>query len=84
MLHRRIEPKEASALFYAMQVASSNLGIALARKLPSQNPKKKSDVSPDTAPANISPSPTTSEPNPLPPGPLGCEEPRHRKRRLRA
>ena len=25
MLHRRIEPKEASALFYAMQVASSNL-----------------------------------------------------------
>ena len=29
MLHRRIEPKEASALFYAMQVASQNL--------PSQN-----------------------------------------------
>ena len=25
MLHRRIEPKEASALFYAMQVASINL-----------------------------------------------------------
>src|SRR5271167_1706635 len=25
MLHRRIEPKEASALFYAMQVASFNL-----------------------------------------------------------
>jgi hypothetical protein len=25
MMHRRIEPKEASALFYAMQVASSNL-----------------------------------------------------------
>jgi len=25
MLHRRIEPKEASALFYAMQVASQNL-----------------------------------------------------------
>ena len=25
MLHCRIEPKEASALFYAMQVASSNL-----------------------------------------------------------
>jgi hypothetical protein len=25
MLHRRIEPKEASALFYAMQVASTNL-----------------------------------------------------------
>ncbi|MGP0095877.1 MAG: hypothetical protein ACLPHI_02475 [Terriglobales bacterium] len=27
MLHRRIEPKEASALFYAMQVASTNLGF---------------------------------------------------------
>lgn len=26
MLHRRIEPKEASALFYAMQVACQNLG----------------------------------------------------------
>jgi len=25
MLHRRIEPKEASAIFYAMQVASQNL-----------------------------------------------------------
>jgi hypothetical protein len=25
MLHRRIEPKEASALFYAMQVASQNV-----------------------------------------------------------
>ena len=28
MLHRRIEPKEASALSYAMQVASQNLGPA--------------------------------------------------------
>jgi hypothetical protein len=28
MLHRRIEPKEASAIFYAMQVASQNLGPA--------------------------------------------------------
>jgi hypothetical protein len=27
MLHRRIEPKEATALFYAMQVASFNLGL---------------------------------------------------------
>jgi len=26
MLHRRIEPKEACALFYAMQIASLNLG----------------------------------------------------------
>jgi hypothetical protein len=28
MLHRRIEPKEASALFYAMQVASQNLIVS--------------------------------------------------------
>jgi len=30
MLHRRIEPKEASALFYAMQVASQNLDLKTA------------------------------------------------------
>ena len=39
MLHRRIEPKEASALFYAMQVASSNLVH--------KNPKQNSQTSPD-------------------------------------
>ncbi len=27
MLHRRIKPKEATALFYAMQVASTNLSF---------------------------------------------------------
>ena len=32
MPHRRIEPKEASALFYAMQVASSNLDHLTANK----------------------------------------------------
>ncbi len=39
MLHRRIEPKEASSLFYAMQVASLNLAqVADARKqLPVSN-----------------------------------------------
>ena len=41
MLHRRIEPKEASALFYAMQVASSNL----VHKIQKLNPETRSDAS---------------------------------------
>ena len=41
MLHRRIEPKEASALFYAMQVASSNLVH--------KNQKPNSGTSPDAS-----------------------------------
>jgi hypothetical protein len=36
MLHRRIEPKEACALFYAMQVATLNLGY-----LPASNHQKQ-------------------------------------------
>jgi hypothetical protein len=85
MLHRRIEPEEASALFYAMQVASTNLGFVLARKHPPQNPKTNSDPSPETASTNISHIPAPSEPNPLPPGTIhACEQPRRRKRRLRA
>ena len=69
MLHRRIEPKEASALFYAMQVASSNLVH--------KNQKRNSETS--------SPPPASSEPNPLPPGTIqACEQPRRRNRRLRA
>jgi len=85
MLHRRIEPKEASALFYAMQVASSNFGIALAGKRPPHNSREQSVPSPEMTPANVSPTPAASEPNPLPPGTIqACEEPRRRKRRLRA
>ena len=34
MLHRRIEPKEASALFYALQVASQNLAPLNSQALP--------------------------------------------------
>ena len=56
MLHRRIEPKEASALFYAMQVASSNLV------------HKNQKVNTETPPGTIQ----------------ACEQPRRRKRRLRA
>ncbi|MBZ5666129.1 MAG: hypothetical protein LAO30_16145, partial [Acidobacteriia bacterium] len=45
MLHRRIEPKEASALFYAMQVASSNLDHLAANK----NQKLISNTNSDTS-----------------------------------
>jgi len=81
MLHRRIEPKEASALFYAMQVASSNLGP--------KNKKPNSETSSDTISEKISekssPAPASSEPNHLTPGTIqACEQPRRRNRRLRA
>ena len=81
MLHRRIEPKEASALFYAMQVASSNLGP--------KNKKPNSETSSDTISEDnsrkISPAPASSEPNHLPSGTIqACEQPRRRNRRLRA
>jgi hypothetical protein len=71
MLHRRIEPKEASALFYAMQVASSNLD-----HLPNnRNRRLNSETSSDTS----------SEPNRLPPGTIqACAQPRPRNRRRRA
>src|SRR5258708_11861195 len=43
MLHRRIEPKEASALFYAMQVASTNLAFVNALKNRTLNPETRSE-----------------------------------------
>jgi hypothetical protein len=71
MLHRRIEPKEASTLLYAMQVASLNLGFLNANR----NQKLNSPTS----------SNSSSEPKHLPPGTIqACEQPRRRKRRLRA
>ncbi len=71
MLHRRIEPKEATALFYAMQVASTNMAFLNANK----NQKLNSQTS----------SVPSSEPKLLPPGTIqACEQPRRRKRRLRA
>jgi len=71
MLHRRIEPKEASALFYAMQVASTNMALLNANK----NQKLNSDTN----------SALSSEPKRLPPGTIqACERPRRRNRRLRA
>jgi hypothetical protein len=81
ILHRRIEPKEASALFYAMQVASSNLVH--------KNQKLNSETSSDTSSGKISenysgkrsPALASSEPNRLPPGTIqACQQPRRRRR----
>ena len=81
MLHRRIEPKEASALFYAMQVASSNLG----HKTQKLNSETSSDTSSEKISEKSSPPPASSEPNHLTPGTIqACEQPRRRNRRLRA
>jgi hypothetical protein len=67
MLHRRIEPKEATALFYAMQVASTNMAFLNANK----NLRLKSKTS--SAPL--------SDSKLLPPGTIqACEQPRRRKR----
>lgn len=77
MLHRRIEPKEASALFYAMQVASTNLAVLNANK--NQGPVSEKNSK------NGSPAPASSKPDPLPPGTIhACKQPRRHKRRLRA
>jgi hypothetical protein len=71
MLHRRIEPKEATALFYAMQVASTNMAFLNANKNPSLNS--------ETTPA------PSSDRKLLPPGTIqACEQPRRRKRHPRA
>ena len=89
MLHRRIEPKEASALFYAMQVASTNLGFLNGNK----NQKLNSETSSHTSSRKISennsgkssPAPASSEPKRLPPGTIqACEQPQRRNRRRRA
>jgi hypothetical protein len=68
MLHRRIEPKEASALLYAMQVASVNLGILSANKNQNLISQTAPSPSPVIAAENIPSPPTSSEPKPLPPG----------------
>ena len=52
MLHRRIEPKEASALFYAMQVASSNL-VHKNQKLNSETSSEQSSDASSEKPGTI-------------------------------
>jgi hypothetical protein len=69
MLHRRIEPKEATALFYGMQVASTNM-VFLNAQYQRLNSETGSVPSPDQ--------------KLLPPGTIqACAQPRPRKRRLR-
>jgi hypothetical protein len=80
MLHRRIEPKEASILLYAMQVASANMAHIngeARRKHKRQNNGQKSgadpssSVAPSSSEASANPESTTtssSAPEPLPPG----------------
>jgi len=85
MLHRRIEPKEASALFYAMQVASTNLGFLNGNKNRKLNSETSSDTSSAKTSEKISPTPASSKPNRLSPGTIqACEQPRRRRRRQRA
>ncbi|MGA7566375.1 MAG: hypothetical protein WBW53_09925, partial [Terriglobales bacterium] len=70
MLHRRIEPKEATALFYAMQVASTNMALLNAPGNRKPNSETKAVPSPD--------------PKLLPPGTIqASEQPPRRKRRQR-
>ncbi len=53
MLHRRIEPKEASILLYAMQVASTNMAHLNGDK--SQRKQKIQKKGPPTNPASSAP-----------------------------
>ena len=85
MLHRRIDPKEASILLYAMQVASINMAQMNGVKGPlKQNGKKNGHKSnaepsaeiPSTEPSATHASPATSpsSPNSLPPGTIQASE----------
>jgi hypothetical protein len=86
MLHRRIDPKEASILLYAMQVASTNMahmnGEARRKHKRQTNNQKSgaesSSVAPSPEEAPTTPENTaasSSEPQPLPPGTIqACEQ----------
>jgi len=88
MLHRRIEPKEATALFYAMQVASTNMAFLNANKNQKLNSPPASDTSSETIRENnsakTSPTSDATARKLLPPGTIqACQQPRRRKRSLR-
>jgi hypothetical protein len=84
MLHRRIEPKEAAILLYAMQVASTNMahmnGLKGQRKHKSQKKNQNPNSSPepgvpsstnmstDASTAHASSTTSSSPSEPLPPG----------------
>ena len=81
MLHRRIEPKEASALFYAMQVASQNLA-PLNGTFNASKTRMRDAAAPNPETSNSASSATT--PNPLPPGTIqACAQQPPRRRRGR-
>ncbi|HLX83032.1 MAG TPA: hypothetical protein VKR59_03995 [Terriglobales bacterium] len=68
MLHRRIEPKEASALFYAMQVASFNLA-PLRASLDNNKLKPNPDVADPNSSSTVPPPGTIQ----------ACAEPRRKR-----
>ena len=84
MLHRRIEPKEASILLYAMQVASTNMAQLNGDKAQTKTRGRKKSQ-PDNAEPSVPPSSTqassandatvSSEPQRLPPGTIQACEP---------
>jgi hypothetical protein len=82
MLHGRIEPKEASALFYAMQVASQNLsplnGTSYLSKTRTGEPPAANPEASNSAAGS------PASPDPLPPGTIqACAEQPPRRRRGR-
>ena len=73
MLHRRIEPKEASALFYAMQVASQNLS-PLDGTFNVSKMRNGDAPAPNSTTSNSAANSTTT-PDSLPPGTIqACAE----------
>jgi hypothetical protein len=70
MLHRRIEPKEASILLYAMQVASTNMAHLNGEKGPrkQKSPKKGQNGGPEPSAAAPSPTEAPMAGERLPPG----------------
>jgi len=82
MLHRRIEPKEASALFYAMQVASQNLGpLNGTLNVGKTRMRDAAAPNPDTSDSAAN---SATTPDPLPPGTIqACAKQPPRRRRDR-
>jgi hypothetical protein len=93
LLHRRLEPKKAGILLYAMQVASSNLSrinnedknekrngeVSSANSLPPSPPDPTSSETPRTGQDDSGATPS-DEPDRLPPGTIqACAQPQRRK-----
>jgi hypothetical protein len=88
MLHRRIEPKEAGILLYAMQVASNNMAHMNSKKgLRRYKSQKKSSAEPNSSTTPLSKEASTalessaipaSEPTSLPPSTMQASPQRGR------